>query len=75
MREFKIIFQMQHFKGNKFICIKTLVLLFGKNCAEERISCLHCAKFRRDTVWSLLSGVCLINKAHLTLNSFEIKCN
>lgn len=26
-------------------------------------------------MWSLLSGVCLINRAHLTLNSFEIKCS
>lgn len=49
-REFEIIFQMQHFKGNKFICIKTLVLLFGKNRAEEGISCLHGAKFRRGRV-------------------------
>lgn len=39
LREFEIMFQMQHFKGNKFICIKTLVLFFGKNCAEEGISC------------------------------------
>lgn len=74
-REFEIIFQIQHFKGNKFICIKSLVLLFGKTCAEERISCLHGAKFRRGRVWSWLSGVCLINKAHVTLNSFEIKCS
>lgn len=54
VREFKIIFQMQYFKGNNFFCITTLVLLFDKNCSRKEISSsLNGAKFG-DRLWSLM---------------------
>lgn len=59
LREFEIIFQVQYFKGNNFICIRTLMLLFDKNFLEEESSnCLHGAKFGRGRIWFLLTGVC-----------------
>lgn len=54
VKEFKIICQMQYFKGNNFISITTLVLLFDKNCSGEEISSsLNSAKFG-DRLWSLM---------------------
>lgn len=51
LRELEIIFQMQCFKGSNVICIKALVLLFGKNCSEEKIVAVY-------MVPNLLTGVC-----------------